>query len=401
MPIPPPAGAGAAMTPTGAPRKPRIAIASAGLGYIRRGIESWAEDLGRALRRAGVDVTLFAGGPTEGATALPGLRRTDPAAIWLDRLVHHLGGWRYGMGNTHEIAQTSFAFALWRRVRRGFDLLHLQDPTLAWWLEAAHRRGLSGARVIFANGTGEPAAMMRRFAHLQLLTPQALAEWQGQKPAGQSVFMIPNFIDTARFAPGDAAAARAVLGLPQQALIVLCCAAIRRYHKRIDYLLSEFAAVADAAGREVLLVIAGGRESDTDELIAMGQELLGERVRFLVDVPRTAMPTLYQAADLFVLASLWELFGIVLIEAMASGLPVVCHDTEAFRFVAGPAALFGDLREAGGLAAALSEALADERRAALAAAARPHVEGHFAEAVVLRQILAMYQAVLADGGGHK
>ena len=184
--------------------------------------KSWADDLGRALRRAGADATLFAGARTEGATALACLRRTGAAAGWLDRAVHHLGGWRYGMGNTYEIEQSSFAFALWRRIRHDFDVLHVQDPTLARWLELAHRRGLSRPRVVFANGTGEPAATMRRFAFLQLLTPQALAEWESEKPAGQSVFMIPNFIDTARFAPGDAAAARAALGLPPRALIVLC-----------------------------------------------------------------------------------------------------------------------------------------------------------------------------------
>jgi glycosyltransferase involved in cell wall biosynthesis len=367
----------------------RIAIASAGLGHIRRGIEAWAEDLGRALERAGADVTLFSGAPIDGATALPCLKRTDRTAIWLDRLVHHLGGWRYGMGNTHEIAQTSFSLSLWRRIGRDFDLLHVQDPTVAWWMEAARRRGLSRPRVIFANGTGEPADMLRRFAWLQFLTPQAMADWSGQKPTGQSLFMVPNFIDTARFAPGDRAAARAALGLPAEPLIVLCCAAIRRYHKRIDYLLSEFAAAAPR--REVLLVIAGGREADSDEIMDMGRALLGERVRFIADLPREQMPTLYQAADLFVLTSLFEMFGIVLIEAMAAGLPVICNDTPDFRYVCGPAALYADLSQVGGLAAALPAALSN--RATLAGAARPHVEGRFSEAVVVRQILEMYRAV--------
>ena len=374
-------------------RPHRIAIASAGLGHIRRGIESWAEDLGHALQRAGANVTLFSGAPLDGAVALPCLKRTDRAAIWLDRLVHHLGGWRYGMGNTHEIAQTSFSLALWRRISREFDLLHVQDPTVARWMEAAHRRGLSRPRVIFANGTGEPPDTLRRFAWLQFLTPQALAEWHSQKPADQSLFMIPNFIDTARFMPGDRCAARATLGLPPEPLIVLCCAAIRRYHKRIDYLLSEFAAATFAPGREVLLVIAGARETDTDDLVATGRALLSERVRFILDLPRSQMPTLYQAADLFVLTSLFEMFGIVLIEALAAGLPVICHDAPDFHYVCGPAALYADLRNEGGLASVLPKALDDSKRASLAQAARPHVEGRFSETVVVRQILGMYQKV--------
>ena len=269
----------------------------------------------------------------------------------------------------------------------------MQDPTVAWWMEAARRRGLSRPRVIFANGTGEPADTLRRFAWLQFLTPQAMADWQGQKPADQSLFMIPNFIDTARFAPGDQAAARATLGLPQEPLIVLCCAAIRRYHKRIDYLLHEFAAARFAPNHEILLVIAGGRETDSDEVMEMGRALLGDRVRFIVDLPREQMPALYQAADLFVLTSLFEMFGIVLIEAMAAGLPVICHDTPDFRYVCGPAALYADLSREGGLATALPTALDDATRSALARAARSHIEGRFSEAVVVRQILEMYQAV--------
>jgi 1,2-diacylglycerol 3-alpha-glucosyltransferase len=372
----------------------RIAIACSGLGHIRRGVESWAEDIGPALRKAGVDVTVFSGAPIEGAHSLPCFRRTDRTALTLTRLVRHLGGWRYGMGNTYEIEQTSFAFAVWRRIHRDFDLLHTHDYQIARWLEAANQHGLSRARVIFTNATGEPASAVRRLRHLQLLTPQTVTEWEAQKPPhGQSVFMIPNFIDTDRFAPGAAAAARTALGLPQEPLIVLSCAAIRRYHKRVDYLLTEFAALANRTGRELLLVIAGGRESDTDELIRMGGTLLGERVRFLVGLPRTQMPMLYQAADLFVLTSLWEMFGVALIEAMASGLPVVCHDSETFRYVAGPAALYADLRQPGALTTALAEALAEDRRRALAEAARPNVEARFSRDVVVRQILEMYQTV--------
>ena len=375
---------------------PRIAVACSGLGHVHRGIEAWAADLGQALRRAGADVTLFAGARFEGATALPCLRRTGRITNSIASVTHHLGGWRYGMSNAGEVEQTSFAFALWRHVRRDFDVVHVQDPAIARWLEVAHRRGLSRPRVIYANGTGEAAPTVRRFAYLQQLTPQAQQEWESEKPAGQLVFMIPNFIDTTRFVPGDAAAARAALGLPPNALIVLCCAAIRRYHKRIDYLLTEFAAAAAGAGREMILVVAGGHETDSDELIAMGRQLLGDRVRFLTNLPRDVMPTVYQAADLFVLTSLFEMFGIVLIEAMATGLPLICHDTPAFRYVAGPAAIYADLRPAGALAGALHSALADGRLAALAQAARPHVLEHFAEPIVISQIIAMYQAVLAD-----
>ncbi|MFN3929887.1 MAG: glycosyltransferase, partial [Thermoflexus sp.] len=67
---------------------------------------------------------------------------------------------------------------------------------------------------------------------------------------------------------------------------------------------------------------------------------LGEMTRALPAVPHESLPTFYHAADLFVFPSWYEGFGMPLIEAMASGLPVVCSDYEVFHEVAGEAALF-------------------------------------------------------------
>jgi glycosyltransferase involved in cell wall biosynthesis len=329
---------------------------------------------------------------------LPCLRRTGSASRSLARVLRCFGGWRYACGSPYEIEQTSFAFSLWRRIRRDFDILHVQDPAIATWFEQAYRRGLSRPRVIYANGTGEDAATMRRFAHLQLLTPQAMAAWQPHRPADQAVFMIPNFVDTAHFTPGDRVSARAQFGLPCDRLIVLCCAAIRRRHKRIDRLLAGFGEALRQTGADAMLVVAGGREADTDALIAEGQALFGDRVRFFPDLPRASMPALYRAADLFTLASLQEMFGIVLIEAMASGRPIACHDTAEFRAIVGPAGLYGDFAADEGLAATLAAAFDPARRSALAAAARPHVIRHYSEMAVIPQVQAMYDAVLVMPG---
>src|SRR5262249_39789493 len=150
------------------------------------------------------------------------------------------------------------------------------------------------------------------------------------------VFCVPNSINLDIFSASDRAVARQRINLPADALIVLCAAAIGRYHKRIDYLIREFAAFVEGYAGAAFLVIAGGRQPDTDALIALGRELLGERVLFLVDLPRNQMPQLYSAVDLFVLPSLFETFGIVLLEAMATGLPIICNDTPTFRYVVGP-----------------------------------------------------------------
>ena len=372
---------------------PRIAVACSGLGHIHRGIEAWALDLSKGLRRAGFAADLYGGHPAPDVTPLFCLRRADTLTIRLAAATRRLGGWRFGIGSPYEIEETSFAFSLWRRIRNTHDILHVQDPQVATLLNAAHRRGLSRPRVIYANGTGEPARVMRGFDHLQLLTPTAANAWENQRPRQQHLYAIPNFIDTDVFAPGDKAAARMALGLPADVKILLCCAAIRRTHKRIDVLLRAFGE-ARRAGENVLLIIAGGREPETDAIVAEGKAALGDSVRFMVSLPRAEINQLYQAADLFVMPSLFEIFGTVLIEALACGLPVLCNDTPDFRYVVGPAGVYRDLTEVAGFAAALREAMDSCSDVRLARVARQHVLAHFSEPVVIGQIAAMYDATL-------
>ena len=68
------------------------------------------------------------------------------------------------------------------------------------------------------------------------------------------------------------------------------------------------------------------------------QHQLGDTVRFLGPVPEADLPALYSAATLFVFPSLYEGFGLPLLEAMACGAPVACANTASLKEVTGEAA---------------------------------------------------------------
>ncbi len=109
-----------------------------------------------------------------------------------------------------------------------------------------------------------------------------------------------------------------------------------------------------------LLIVGGRGWLYADIFQTIDRLRLQDRVRVLDFVADDDLPALYAMATLFVYPSLYEGFGIPILEAMACGAPVVSSNTSSMPEVAGDAALYFDPRDVAALAEALQRARADE-----------------------------------------
>ena len=139
----------------------------------------------------------------------------------------------------------------------------------------------------------------------------------------RSVHTIPAGVDLDLFRPMDQAEARKTLGL-QEANVVLSVGRIEPL-KGLDILVRAMPLLSDAENTR--LVIVGGKQGHDRELRrlkSLGAELgIQERATFTGAVDQTRLPAYYSAADVFVLPSYYESFGLVALEAMACGTPVI------------------------------------------------------------------------------
>lgn len=128
-------------------------------------------------------------------------------------------------------------------------------------------------------------------------------------------------------------------------------------HKNYERLLQAFK-IVKTRHKDLKLVLIGARDYGHDIIKKKIEELgLTGQVVFLGWLPFEDIPVIYSAADLFVFPSLHEGFGIPVLEAMASGVPVVCSNIEPLDEVAGGAARLVDPIDAESIAEGMRDVL--------------------------------------------
>jgi glycosyltransferase involved in cell wall biosynthesis len=149
----------------------------------------------------------------------------------------------------------------------------------------------------------------------------------------------------------------------------LLCVSTLHPHKNLESLLRSFVDVRRVRP-EFRLVVCGLHGFASADLHALRDSLgLHDAVDFPGWIPRAQLHDLFARASALVYPSLFEGFGLPVVEAMAAGLPVACSDIEPVRSISADAALHFDPNDTASITAAILRLLADDRlRAHLACA---------------------------------
>ncbi len=351
---------------------PRVAFILPGLGRVQRGAETAFWQIAKHLARfPDMDVEAFGSGHQgpEGVTFhhVPCIRR--------ERFEHWPGIPCFRNECYYEELTFVLGLICTRRYRpRRFDAaVACTYPYVNWYLQWTGRK--KGPRQIFVTENGDWMCQARNREYryfgcdgLVCFNP----EYHERNRHRYRTVLIPNGVDPTEFQPaseevdGRADDAAKPAAIPRDRQVVLMVSALIP-SKRVDEGIRAVARVPDA-----FLVIAGdGPEREATAQLAA--ELLPGRHLALGSISNEQMPALFRRATAFLHMSRIEPFGIVYLEAAASGLPIVAPNLETPRWILGDAALYADPDEPASIASALARAISPDTGRPLGAAARQRV----------------------------
>ena len=349
------------------------------------GVENHVRALAEGQARAGHRVTVLVTDAGSGGAAVgPGPVRVVRVRAWA------------------EVASTPLAPGLVRALRRERpDVTHVHAPYPPG--ELAQLLGGRGRpyvvtyhadvtrwrqRAVLAGYRPWLARVLREARRVVVTSPRYAAS-SVLRPVASRVVVVPLGVNTRLFSPGS----RDPAGSP-----TLLFVGRLRHYKGLDVLFNALRGRPDATP---LLVVGDGPMRPGWERLRdrLG---LGARVSFLGTVPDGQLPSVYRRADVLVLpaTSRAEAYGLVLAEAMASGLPCVTSEVgtgTSWVVQDGVTGLVVPPRDAPALADALARLLGDAvLRRRLGAAGRARAEQELDEATMLARVEVVYRLAL-DG----
>ncbi len=249
----------------------------------------------------------------------------------------------------HSLASTAPLWGPFKRVTTVHDLIYARYP------EAHGGLRDRGMRLLV------PAAVRRsdRVIAISKSTRDDIVELLGASV--ERIDVVPNGLGTVRRAePLPQSEVRARFDLIGKRVALSLSA--KRPHKNLLVLIEALASIPPE--HRPVLVLPGYPTWHEGQLRARAEELGVDRdVRFLDWVSGAELEGLWEVADVFVFPSLYEGFGLPVLEAMARGVPVACSDAASLPEVAGDAALLFDPHDERAIATAIETLLSQDESA--------------------------------------
>jgi glycosyltransferase involved in cell wall biosynthesis len=356
------------------------------------GMEVVARELIPALVEVDPDVRLTAFVPREAADAdgpwnglvpsvtVPVEARSRAARVRGEQVLLPRLAARAGVDLVHSLASTSPARGRFRRVVTVHDLIYLVHPEAHPGLRSLGMRllvplGVRRAHRVMADSTSTRDDLVERL-----------------NVAPEKIDVVPLGLGSRRGEPAPEGDVRARHGLGERQVVLSVSAKLP--HKNLPRLLDAWALIP--AERRPLLVLPGYPTPHEAELRARAGDLgLEADVRFLGWVSAADLEGLYALAACFVFPSLYEGFGLPVLEAMARGVPVACSDRASLREVAGSAALVFDPEDSRSIADAVTRLLDDPAEAQRLREAGREQAGRFTWEATARGVLETYRRALS------
>jgi len=291
---------------------------------------------------------------------------------------------RAGVDLVHSLASTAPMWGRFRRIVTVHDLIYARFP------EAHAGIRDKGMRVLV------PGAIRRsdRVIADSQSTREDLIELLGVDST--RIDVVPLGLGTPRRrAPLAEAEVRARFGLAERRVVLSLSA--KRPHKNLLALVAALERIPPE--QRPLLVLPGYPTAHEAELRARADSLgVQADVRFLAWVSEEELEGLWALTSAFVFPSLYEGFGLPVLEAMARGVPVACSNASSLPEVAGDAALLFDPRQESSIAEAILRILDDEQLCARLRAAGLDRARQFTWQRTARLTLESYSRAMTSAG---
>ncbi len=392
-----------------------VCMVSSGLFHIRRGYETFMLDLFDVLSSDNKNVHLVTGStiPSSDSThrnnvlTLPTLHRNNG----LSKMLFSSEQRRYYYEQLTLALSGFFLTRHWQRQ----SIIYTCDPNFARFLMhfkdspklKLFQNNKAPYQVVFGNCGPMNPNDCKLFDHVQEFTPLMQQQSQDAGIEQSKSSLIPMGIWPGQF---NVDVAKDVLrqkyNLPQEAWIVLTVASLDEPFKRIPFVIDVLAEFKKEnqdnpklASKSVFFLMAGNNQHTphAKQTLESASKLLGEEgVDFThITVPYQDIKELYAASDVFVLGSLQEGFGKVYLEAIASSIPVLCHDSINTQWIVKATESRLNMEDPEALKNALSHCLSEPVCEAMVKTNKTHLENTFHWDSIKQQYQAMFNDVLA------